>query len=186
MLNSFYDKFVFTNGLQFRHSNFFLINLPFVMLPVDVLAAIAEKEDKALNLSVYYSVKAAISGDVRDRFKIDFGVEGEKGLAFMESYISASGWGQIDRTDLDFENARALVSVTDSPVAAACKNVKAPVDAFMRGFLAGLFTVYFGRNVECIESKCAALGESHCDFVIKPIEEFNFENLLTRAQLKID
>ncbi|VVC00001.1 V4R domain protein [uncultured archaeon] len=186
MLNSFYDKFIFTNGLKFRHGNFFLINLPFVMLPVDALASIAEKGDKSLDLAIYSSVKASIIGDVKNQFRIDFGIEGEKGLEFMEAYFSASGWGEIEKTDLDFGNARCLVSVLNSPVAQNCKGVKRPVDSFLRGFLAGIFSVYFRREVDCIESKCSATGDAHCEFVVKPASEFNFENPLTRDQLKTE
>lgn len=186
MLNSFYDKFIFTNSLQYRHNNFFLVNLPFVMLPVDALAAIASKEDKEANCSIYYAVKASIIEDVKKNLQLDFGVGGEKALEFMQSYLIASGWGDIQRTDIDFENARCLVSVTNSPIAQACKQAKAPADTILRGFLAGIFSIYFSRKVECIEVKCASLGDAHCDFVVKPLEEFNFENPLTRGQLRVE
>lgn len=186
MLNSFYDKFIFTNGLQYRQNNFYFVNLPFVMLPVDALAAVAELEDKRLNMSMYYSVKGAIMEDVKKKFQIDFGVEGEKGLEFMESYFMASGWGQLERTDLDFGASRCLISVINSPIAKACRGAKRPVDTILRGFIAGIFSIYFRRDVECIEVKCSALGEDHCDFVVKPLEEFNFENPLTRDQLRVE
>ncbi len=186
MLNTFYDKFIFTNSLQYRHNNFFLVNLPFVMLPVDVLSVIAVKEDKGLNLSLYRSAKEAIIQDVHKSFRLDFGVEGEKGLEFMESYFMASGWGQLQRTDINYEHARCLISVSNSPVAQACKGAKAPVDTLLRGFLAGIFSVYFRRSVECIEVKCSALGEAHCDFVVKPLEEFDFSNHLTASQLAVE
>ena len=186
MLNSFYDKFIFTNSLQFKHYNFFLVNLPFVIMPTDALVAIAEKNDSKLNMEIYYAVKDSVENDIKARFRIDFGIEGDKGLEFMVDFFMASGWGEISRTDLDFEKAHALVTISNSPVAALAKGMKAPADVFIRGFLAGLFAVYFKRSVECIEAKCAALGDTNCEFIVKPIEEFNFANPMTRGQLRVE
>lgn len=186
LLNSFYDKFVFTNALQYRNNNFFLVNLPFVILPVDVLSFIASKEDSNLNYSLYSAVKQAVIANMKKSFEVDFGLEGEKGLSFMEAYLSASGWGRIERTDLDFEKGRCLVSVTNSPIASNCNKARAPVDTLLRGLLAGLYSIYFNREVECLETRCSALGEQHCDFVIKTLEEFDFTNPLTRSQLRVE
>ncbi|MFH1391660.1 MAG: V4R domain-containing protein [Candidatus Diapherotrites archaeon] len=186
MLNSFYDKFIFTNGLKYKHNNFYLINLPFVILPVDVLIGIAEVNDSKLNKEIYYAIKNSIKGSLNKEFQIDFGISGDKGLEFMETYFTASGWGKLQRTNLDFEKNRALISVENSPVAINSTKAKLHADSFIRGFLAGIFSIYFKKDVECVEVKCKALGETHCDFIVKPIEEFNFEKKLVREQLKVE
>lgn len=185
MLNSFFDKFIFMNSIRYKHNNFFLVNLPFVILPTHVLAGIAEKHDKDLNREIYFAIKDSVKGSLKKDFKVDFGVEGEKGLAFMETFFTASGWGKLERNDLDFDKKRAMVVVTDSPVAAMCKKAKAPVDTFIRGFLAGIFSIYFKKDVDCVEVKCSALGDQKCEFVIKELSEFNFKNKMTRDQLQI-
>ncbi|HLC92262.1 MAG TPA: 4-vinyl reductase [archaeon] len=186
MLNSFYDKFIFTSGLQYTHNNFFLLNMPFTIIPIDILVGLAEMDDKDLNIKLYYSVKESVKNAVRKDFQIDFGVQGEKGLDFMQTFFSASGWGKIDRTDLDLEKCHALVSVANSPIAMNCKKCQTPADTFLRGILAGIFSIYFKKDVECVESNCAALHANQCDFVIKPIEEFDFTKTATRGQLKVD
>src|SRR3989344_2341397 len=180
MLNSFFDKFIFTSTLTYKHNNFFLVNMPFVILPAQVLARIAEKGDKDLNNELYFAVKDSLKTSLRKELQIDFGVEGDKGLEFMEAFFTASGWGKLERADLDFEKAHAIVSVSNSIVAAQCQGVKAPVDTFLRGFLAGIFSTYFKKDVDCVETKCASQNSQSCDFVIKPLAEFNFENAATR------
>ncbi len=185
MLNSFFDKFIFTSALKYSHNNFYLINMPFFIMPVDIIAGIAQKENQQLNLELYYAVKEAVKSSVRKDFQVDFGIQGEKGLEFMEAFFTASGWGKLERTDMDKEKCQALVSVTSSPIASACRNAKAPVDTFMRGVLAGILSIYFKKDVECVEVKCAALSAQQCDFVIKPLAEFNFENPYTRTQLRV-
>ncbi len=186
MLNSFYDKFIFTNGLQYSHNNFFLLNMPFAILPIDVLVGIAEKDDKDLNLKLYYAIRESVKNAVSKDFRIDFGVQGEKGLDFMQAYLTASGWGKIERNDLDTEKGHALVIVTSSPVAAECRNAKAPVDTFLRGMLAGIFSTYFKRDVECVEVSCAALRANRCEFIVKPLAEFDFSRKITREQLRVE
>lgn len=183
MLNSFFDRFIFANALQYKENNFYLANLPFVILPVSVLISIAERNDMPLNLSLYYSVKDSVVFSLRKEFELDFGTEGKKSLDFMRSFFVASGWGSIEFIDVNFQNGRAIVLVDNSPVARNVANAKAPCDTFLRGFLAGLFSVYFKINVDCVEAKCIALGSPHCEFVIKPLREFNFDSSLTRAQL---
>jgi len=155
-------------------------------MPIDALVGIAERNDADLNKEIYYSVKDSIKGTLKKEFQVDFGVSGDKGIEFMETYFTASGWGKLQRTNLDFEKQHALVSVDNSPVALNCTKAKLPVDSFLRGFLAGIFSIYFKKNVECVEVKCKALGENYCDFIIKPLEEFNFEKKLVRKQLKVE
>lgn len=186
MLNSFYDRYIFTNGLQYTHNNFFLLNMPFAIIPIGIFAGIAEKNDGELNIKLYYAIKEAVKNSVRKDFQLDFGTQGEKGLDFMQVYFTASGWGKIERTDLDTEKAHALVTITDSPVAKSCKNATIPADTFLRGILAGIFSIYFKRDVECVEATCAAMQANQCDFMIKPAEEFNFDNKTTREQLRVE
>ena len=186
MLNSFFDKFIFTNSLKYSHNNFFLVNLPFVILPVEALVAIAERNDASLNHELYSSVKEAVMGSIKKQFRLDFGVQGDEGLEFMQTFFSASGWGDIQRTDLDFGKSRALVSVKNSPVAMNAKKARFPADTFLRGFLAGIFSIYFRKDVECVETRCFALNSQQCDFVIKPLADLNFDNKFTRRQLKVE
>jgi len=156
------------------------------MIPSHVLAGIAKKEDKELDLDIYYAIKESIKGSVRELFQVDFGIEGEKGLDFMEDYFTASGWGNIRRVDLNMEKKHALVSVSNSAVASNILAAVYPVDTFLRGFLAGVLSIYFKKDVDCVETKCLAIHATQCNFVIKPLEEFNFENEFTRRQLRVE
>src|SRR3989344_7579597 len=117
MLNSFYDKFIFTNGLKYTHNNFYLINLPFVILPVEALIGIANHTNADSKREIYYAIKNAVKDSLKKEFQVDFGVQGDKGLEFMETYFTASGWGKLEKADLKFEEARAIINVTNSPVA---------------------------------------------------------------------
>lgn len=187
MLNTFYDKFIFTGGLKYSHNNFYLMNLPFLIMPLELLSGLAARQDHGVDLDIYYSAKDSTAGSLLKQFDLDFGLHGEKALQVVEEFFTASGWGSIQHLDRDDVNKRAIVIVKDSPIAHALHGkVKYPVDHFMRGVFAGLFSHAFKADVECVESKCLALNEESCHFTIKQAKEFDFSKKDVRRQLRID
>ena len=51
MINSFLDKYIFTGGLKYSHNNFFLMEIPFLMVPTELLVSLAQKGDKNFDKS---------------------------------------------------------------------------------------------------------------------------------------
>jgi predicted hydrocarbon binding protein len=49
---------------------------------------------------------------------------------------------------------------------------KNPVDHYARGELAALVTSVVEKECICVETRCMALGNSYCEFLIKPIESW--------------
>ncbi|MBN2067734.1 MAG: hypothetical protein JW744_04665, partial [Candidatus Diapherotrites archaeon] len=129
MLNSFYDKFIFTNALKYKDNNFFLMNLPFFICPNDLLVGLLESNDPEFEKSFYSHVKNSARNNLGPVFGTDFGFKGEKLVGFMERFFAASGWGLIKNVDLDFAGSRAIVKVSNSPFARQLKRGSAmPVD----------------------------------------------------------
>ncbi|MBN1941546.1 MAG: hypothetical protein JW772_05185, partial [Candidatus Diapherotrites archaeon] len=177
MLNQFYDKFIFTNGLKFKHNNFFLINVPFLIAPIPVLSGIMSVEDPEFTKKLYYAVKDSVRRDLLKQISSDFGFKGERMAKFMGDFFAASGWGSIKVVDLDSSKTEAIVSVQDNPFASHVrKPVKAPVDHFLRGILAGIFSRAFNQGVDCVEVHCCCLGSRDCEFIIKPAPNFDVGN----------
>ncbi|MBU1120992.1 4-vinyl reductase, partial [Candidatus Micrarchaeota archaeon] len=58
-----------------------------------------------------------------------------------------------------------------------------PVDHFVRGILAGLFSNAFHTDLDCLELKCIASGSSECEFIVNKPYEFDFGKETTRKQL---
>lgn len=187
MLNSFYDKFIFTNGLKFRHNNFFLINVPFVIAPVSVLAGLMQSSDDEFSKKLYSFVKDSVKKNLMKQLSLDFGFKREKLVVFLEEFFSASGWGSISNVNVDFSRAEAIVSVKDNPfVAFLNAPAKKPVDCFLRGIFAGLFSRAFEKDVDCVELHCSALGAENCEFIIKEQYLFDLSLKAVREQLEIE
>jgi len=186
VLNPFFDKFVFTNGLKFRHNNFFLINLPFFIVPVEVLAGLLDNSDNEFNKKLYYSLKESVKKRFMKQMSREFGLKGEKMIGFLEKFFSASGWGSVKHVDLNFQKTEALVSVSNNPFSSFIKSSKQPVDHLHRAVFAGLFSSAFGKDVECVEVKCSSLGNETCEFVVRPQSMLDLKNPNTRNQVNFN
>ena len=173
MLNPFYDKFLFTNALKFRQNNFFLADIPFLIMPSDLLRGLVEQNNPALNKQVYACIKQATKSYLEPRISSSFHLNKDKVLEFFQNFFSSSGWGFIETINFDRENRRAIVLVKNSPLASALSGkVVFPVDHFFRGVLAALFSLYFQDDFDCIELSCAAQGNEACEFIVKHAHAF--------------
>lgn len=182
MLNTWYDKFIFTNGLKYSHYNFFLMNVPFSIVPLDVLNGLALVNDDAANRAIY----AAVKGHVRDSLVQSFQLSPPllKAVSFLEEFFTASGWGKLSHVQIDEVNHRAILVVDENPVAKSLQGKSAkPVDHVFRGVLAGIFSKLFGVDVDCLEHQCSAQGHKTCEFVIQPQAQFDFSKTEPREQL---
>ena len=184
MLNSFFDKFIFTSTLKYTHNNFYLLNIPFVIAPVDSLIGIAGIQETDFQKKIYLAVKKSTFESLMKEFGENFGVEKNKELDLVNTFFTASGWGNIQNIDVQQESKKAIVVLENSPFAVALKGkTQIQADTFLRGSLAGIFSKIFSEDVDCVEVECAALGGERCKFIIKPKTEFDFSNKLVQSQL---
>ena len=184
MLNSFFDKYIFTNNLKYRNNNFFLMNIPFAIVPVEVLVSIAMQNDAEVKRALYQSIKENTRKNLVRQFQLEFGTDKKKAIQLFETFFTAAGWGKIQSIDTNFETKRAILTVENSPVALALKGkVSYPVDIMLRSVFAGIFSEVFGENMDCVESECAAISGDRCKFIIKAEDEFDISKKIVRDQL---
>jgi len=185
LLNKFYDKFIFANGLHYRKNNFFLVDLPFLICPAEVLVGLLELNDPEFERKIYYAVKKSVASRLIPAFGSEFGFKGSRMVDFLEKYFMASGWGKLSNVDLDIEARKAIVKVSNSALTTRLrKPVKMPADHILRGIIAGIFSAVFRESVECVETHCVALGESGCEFIVKKQHLFDFSDKRVRYQLE--
>lgn len=184
MLNTFYDKFIFTGTLHFAHGNFTLLNMPFLMAPVEALKGIAAIQDNETSKKIYEAIKKTSKESLIQQFSFNFGLEKKKELDLVIEYFAASGWGMIQVIDMQLEAKRAILVLENSPFAAELKGkTQTPADTILRGILAGAFSKIFEEDIDCVEAECCALNSERCKFIIKPKIEFDFTNKIVQDQL---
>jgi len=185
MLNSFFDKFIFTGNLKYTHNNFYLTNIPFVIAPTGALLGLVQVQDIEFHKKLYISVKKSTQESLMKELAQDFGAaEKKKDLEFVQSLFSASGWGIIQNIDLQAEAKKAIIVVDNSPFASELKGkTQLAADTILRGALAGIFSSIFAEDIDCVETECGALNFERCKFIIKPKTEFDFTNKIVQDQL---
>lgn len=184
MLNSFFDKFIFTSTLKYNHANFYLLDIPFLITPVETLIGLCAVQDIEFQKKIYESVKKSTAENLMKEFGTNFGGEKKKQIDLVETFFSASGWGQIQAIDLQPETKRAIIVLDNSPFVSKLKGkTQLSADVFLRGTLAGMFSKIFEDNIDCVEAECAALSGEKCKFIIKPKTEFDFANKIVQDQL---
>ncbi len=185
VLNNFFDKFIFTSQLKFKDYNFFVLDIPFAIVPIDILLGFSEFDDPIVNKTIYYAFKKSTLERLMPKFKA--GATKQKFLELTETFFGASGWGIPQNIEIDEANHRAIVVVSHSPLAKSLQGkVKHPTDHYYRAIIAAMFTLYFESNVEAVETNCSALQPGDCTFVVKPLNEFDFTKEETQRQLSLN
>ena len=186
MLNSFFDKYIFTSTLKYANNNFKWMNVPFVIMPLDVLILLSKTEDVHLVKEIYSSFKESTKNEFMPRFK-DSGIDDTKKLDLIKTFFVASGFGKIEIIDLDKEGKKGIITLENSPFAQALKGkTKVSADNILRGIFAGVFSVVLKEDIDCVESECVALNANVCKFIIKHKTEFDVENKLVQSQLVLE
>jgi len=80
------------------------------------------------------------------------------------------GWGRVEISLFDPERGRLLLTVKNSPLARAYGSSKKPVCHFLSGWIGGLGRTLLEREVLCEETSCAAQGQDHCEFELRPTD----------------
>jgi len=183
MLNSFFDKFIFTNNLKYRHHNFYLVKLPFLIVPTELITAISNENDMELNQKIYSVIKNSTRKKLIQQFTFDVKLSRGKVLNLVEEFFTASGWGEIKNIDIDPKGKRAIVVISNAPDSTSKNRPKISVHHFLRGILAGIFSNYFKTSVDCVETECIAEGKTSCKFTLKKNTDFDFSKKDTKVQL---
>ncbi len=186
MLNQFFDKYIFTNTLKYQQNNFLLVNIPFVIFPTDILIDFISKSNVEQRKDIYYGVKESSMKYFMPKFD-ELRIDGKKQIDFVKTFFIASGWGNINFIDLDFEGKKSIVVLENSPFVNTLKTkVDFEVDIIIKAVLASLFSDVFNEDVECVESECKAMGNEKCKFIIKPKTECDFNSKIVRDQLRVE
>jgi predicted hydrocarbon binding protein len=156
-------------------------------MPVEMLSVLLSSEDEQFQKKLYSLVKQSVKNNLMKDMALEFGFKGDRLVNFLKDYFSSSGWGTIQVMDMNFSKSEAIVSVSDNPfVPFLASLAKKPVDSIFRGIFAGIFSKAFEKEVECIETHCSAIGAKECEFIIKPLNDFDLGNKATREQLEIE
>lgn len=97
----------------------------------------------------------------------EFKTTGLQAVETLKQTFKAAGWGDIEKIELEPEQATGMVSVKNSFEAEEGGRSKTPVCYFLRGLLEGFIRAAAGHPIRVEEEKCVAKGDECCVFTIK-------------------
>jgi len=98
------------------------------------------------------------------------------GKFVMEDCLAfqAFGWGIVDVEHVDVKAQVVSLKVYNLFESITVKGKKRkPNCHFVRGYLNGVYSRYFNREVEVLETMCIAKGDPYCRFIIRPRTKSN-------------
>jgi predicted hydrocarbon binding protein len=89
-----------------------------------------------------------------------------KTLANLADYFSHHGWGRVTFDLTRHDQGLILVTATEPVYADLVGKSEKPVESLTAGMLAGLASELFGQDLDCVQTKCKAVGHDAAVFVI--------------------
>ncbi len=166
MISEFLHKLEFVHQFNISKGDVELLGVKEFFLPVEVLDVI-----NSPGKDMYKKLK--------DIFKRTFEVFLRKigSSTPLQKYnnvldlLNTMGIGDVEVDFIDSGKKRALIKVFHSPIVELYirqgKKSSAPVCHVIKAVLAGAFTSFFNKPVECEETRCAITGSEYCQFAIK-------------------
>jgi predicted hydrocarbon binding protein len=91
-------------------------------------------------------------------------------LEWQRKVMMFAGWGKWKLQNFEPEKNSITAQFTDSPFTKAYPKSNFPVDIIPVGFSAGGISTCFKADLECIETKCQAMGDDYCQIEVCPKE----------------
>lgn len=80
--------------------------------------------------------------------------------------FTTQGWGNWDVDLSEQKNGFMFVNIFDSAVARTLGDVGKPVCHIYAGLMAGFFSRFIHKQLNCIEIQCYSMGETYCKFLL--------------------
>ncbi len=101
------------------------------------------------------------------QFKEKFGLDRMAIVKMLEKFFAEVGWGKFFA---EVKGEGAILRVENSFIAKNYGQSSVPVCHFIRGNSAGIWSGLYEKEMDSEEIKCMAKGDSHCEFVIEPVD----------------
>lgn len=99
----------------------------------------------------------------------------ESKIKFFEAILNLVkhfGFGDVEIIEMKEKEFKAIVQVKHNAFAMEYARLykiqKEPIDYSLAGILAGYFSLYFNKDVDCQEESCIAKNKPLCSFIVKP------------------
>lgn len=124
-------------------------------------------EDLAASLAYHLGVLAGREGFERYYLGKNL-ADVDEVFRFSDAILGSYGWGRI--LEYEFKKDALIIRIEKLFECEVLKDkVDKPASSFFRGLMEGFASKYFGSSVVVKETKCIAVGDPYCEFVVSII-----------------
>jgi len=174
MLSIFFRKLLLARQASIDEGEITILTKNFYMQPLYELIILQEKIKKEFGkkgLKLIYETGKVGFNDLLRRIE-KFTSKKEELQSLWLSVFKICGIGNLEIIEIDREKFRAILQTNKNPFAREYLKEygkqKEGVDYLTAGIIAGFFSRFFEKEVECEEKSCIAKGNVYCSFVVKP------------------
>ena len=179
---AFYDfmqKLLLARQIKFEEGKIELMNQRVVITPIEQIISITELllEQPKLIPKIYEKERLSFSEGYAEAVHKLYGFENLDFTKWLVELSNICGWGGHQLVKFDQKNQEGILRFYNSPIVKQFKGkTKTPIDHIWRGLTAAGATRIFKKDIDFIETKCAAVGESKfCEFIFKPRDALTTE-----------
>jgi|YelNatPaOPRAMG01_1025707.scaffolds.fasta_scaffold200037_1 predicted hydrocarbon binding protein len=174
MLSIFFRKLLLARQASIDEGEITILTKNFYMQPLYELIILQEKIKKEFGkkgLKLIYETGKVGFNDLLRRIE-KFTSKKEELQSLWLSVFKICGIGNLEIIEIDREKFKAILQTNKNPFAREYLKEygkqKEGVDYLTAGIIAGFFSRFFEKEVECEEKSCIAKGNVYCSFVVKP------------------
>lgn len=168
----FFEKLMLSRQIKFDDGKAEILNQRVVFIPGGFLGEYTleiMKKPESITL-IYNSLKEG-AGSFGKNIEKEYKNTLTDYSKLIKEVSDLAGWGITTFEFLNIEEG-AIMSVENTPVGSYLKGrVDSPCDHIMRGMVAGIASIKFGKNLDVIEIECIAMGDKKCKFVIGELDK---------------
>lgn len=173
MMSTFLRKLLLARQASFEEGEIKILEKYFYMQPIFDFLAFQHDSKKTFGgkiLKMLYENGKATGEDTVKHFE-KLGIKKNQLINVWINWVNMYGIAHLEIISMDEKKFEVRMRSTKSPFAREYiqrfGKQKEPVDYILAGAMAGFFSRYFGKKVECKEVSCIAKGEVSCQFVVK-------------------
>ena len=177
MLSIFFRKLLLARQASIDEGEIKLLTKNFYMQPLYELVVLQEKIKKEFRKKGLKLIYETGKGGFNDLLMVveKFTSKKEEFQRLWLNIFRTCGIGNLEIVEIDKENFKATLRMDKNPFAKEylreCGKQKEGVDYLTAGIIAGFFSRFFEKEVECEEKSCIAKGNACCSFAVKPSEK---------------
>ncbi len=186
-----FEMFKYSKMLELGDGRIGLMGVPINIVPTSILRDHQKMLIESLGFKKAYEkiYDSAESGSLEyngNFIKKHGFADKRKIIDWQKKIVTFAGWGKIEIAEIDFDKKEHIAHFKNSPFPEIYGKSKYPVDILVAGFIGGAFKADLKKDMKCLETKCTALGDPYCEFLVSSPEIIEKKKAELWKKLKID